>query len=536
MTFDVIKKFDMFGKEIRFEYLKKHRYASILGGLLGIVLFSSVIVLAFMFGAEVWERKSPKTNISSSYLEKSRITLREYPLMVSFSKYDGSNIPEIFDTFDFTSMHAVIDENSQVSSFVTKYDTVKECDTNDYAENQREFITTIINENKEGKSLYKYCIVDNDFYFENYYITPSSANIQIDITLCEERENRVCSKKIKETTDDHMYIILWFNDSYPTPDKYKDPVKFYKSSESDELSIGLPLIKSLHFTNNIIISDEGWLLENIKEYHFVKLMKTDRSYTLKGAGNLLYSLILASPNLRSEISRSYTKIQDLCAQIGGIANFLFILLEILSSHYFDFKYKIYLFSNLHSNHDKNHQTKNFNDVSDLFPNDKNKLNEKGAIDISKFIYKIKEESSKNNLIGINEVQNIKITENKIGKKEEEERNFDNERIEEFNINQINTHKIQDSNKISNVINQADIENPQDTVKLKSLIDFKEVSTNLEDYESYYDYISSFICCNKQYKYILSKIVDSADSIMSIERYLRILKSLPSSNQTINKYI
>lgn len=501
--FDIFKRFDMLGKEIRFESGKKHRFTSIIGGILTILVILAIITLAFMFGSEVWERKIPRTNISANFLERSKISLREYPLMVSFHRYDGSGVPDVKNVFNFDSIHFKINNNAKPT--ITSRDLIKKCDPNDYADNKKEYVTKLLDQYKDA-TYDLFCIIDDGLYFENGYTMPDSAFIQIEISICEEKNKRVCSSKTKEITNNQMFITFWFLDSTPSPDNYTEPIKFFTNRLTDEISAGLTTVKNLRFTKNVIISDEGWLLENKKEYEYVMLKSYQTNYVIKGGDNkLIYTLILESPNLRDEISRNYTKIQDICAQIGGIANFLIIFMEIFTSHYFEFKYKFYLFSFIHPE----------NNIQDFLSTNLNEEN-KESLDISKFkINKLKEENSRINLITLS--NNLQI--NEVQKNEEQVNENNNTQKQPQNIN---IPEIYQLNPIPNVLDGVSKNKNENNISDDSF-DLSKISNSLEDYESYYEYIISFICCNKHHRYVLSKIIEKADQSMSLEKYLNIVK-------------
>ena len=55
------------------------------------------------------------------------------------------------------------------------------------------------------------------------------------------------------------------------------------------------------------------------------------------------NILFDSPNVIDRITRSYMKIQDLFAKIGGMINALVIVMKILTIHYIRFNYLINLF-------------------------------------------------------------------------------------------------------------------------------------------------------------------------------------------------
>ena len=82
----------------------------------------------------------------------------------------------------------------------------------------------------------------------------------------------------------------------------------------------------------------------IKENAFYKKVeiKTDVALTTGMTTNYIYALILSSFNVRTIVRRSYLKIQELFARVGGIANALLIMMNFLTYHFLRFDFLIFI--------------------------------------------------------------------------------------------------------------------------------------------------------------------------------------------------
>eukprot|EP00340_Litonotus_pictus_P013022 CAMPEP_0170538126 /NCGR_PEP_ID=MMETSP0209-20121228/103126_1 /TAXON_ID=665100 ORGANISM="Litonotus pictus, Strain P1" /NCGR_SAMPLE_ID=MMETSP0209 /ASSEMBLY_ACC=CAM_ASM_000301 /LENGTH=342 /DNA_ID=CAMNT_0010839759 /DNA_START=809 /DNA_END=1834 /DNA_ORIENTATION=+ len=115
-------------------------------------------------------------------------------------------------------------------------------------------------------------------------------------------------------------------------------------------------------TNDVYISDDGWLLEDFREIYYqnVDSILYDIINISSGPPVAIVSL-LKSPKLRNKSNRNYMKVQELLAKIGGIGNAFFAVMYALTYYYLRFHYFMFIRENtflLVSSADKLKQSQN----------------------------------------------------------------------------------------------------------------------------------------------------------------------------------
>ena len=175
--------------------------------------------------------------------------------------------------------------------------------------------------------------------------------------------------------------------------------------------------------------------------------------------DLMHFIQLESPRLRKITKRSYLKVQELFAKIGGLVNFMIIFINIITSHYFRFKYLFHIYEQI-SEGNKNATIKDFN------------------ININ--------QSSSN--LKANEVV----------------------RQQEQGGDVIVPIKLSNLSKFNN-------KEPSYLSKRS------EVGENSDERNSYYDYLKGYLCCNSETRLAHNFIHKLSVSTLSLKTYLRAVR-------------
>ena len=94
------------------------------------------------------------------------------------------------------------------------------------------------------------------------------------------------------------------------------------------------------YANNTFISDDGWIFADesrVIHYSQIGEVKSEIISYTEGL-TPLGAFTFDSPKLVDKINRSYMKVQDLAAKIGGLANSIFIVVRLISASYLRFLY------------------------------------------------------------------------------------------------------------------------------------------------------------------------------------------------------
>lgn len=199
--------------------------------------------------------------------------------------------------------------------------------------------------NSIGLSFDLYCIkYNNDLYIQNDYSAASSSYLNVRFSLCDETLNQ-CGDDLSERDRliSDLYVVSLYVDSYIDSSNYENPKKYYSVTNPIKVSEGLLQRHFYNIQKINFIDHKGWMLEDKISEDVLSIKSISKEVSAAYNNNLLW-VTLSSPNIRSRIERSYMKIQDTLAKIGGFFNALFIIILILSKNYVDFSFYKYIYS------------------------------------------------------------------------------------------------------------------------------------------------------------------------------------------------
>lgn len=87
------KKVDMFGKPFIFEEKDNQKFTTLVGTILTFFIIITCCVIGFLFGKEIYERKSPSVLSSEEIIEVSRVNMTDFPIFFTFKTGDGKYQP-----------------------------------------------------------------------------------------------------------------------------------------------------------------------------------------------------------------------------------------------------------------------------------------------------------------------------------------------------------------------------------------------------------------------------------------------------------
>ena len=377
---------DFIGPICGFEDGDSLRFRSLPGAIFSTVIVISVFVISFMFGKEIYEKKTPIITVSNDYLANSEIKLNEFPLILEFTSGKGDNI-KAFNTFlELFTIKIIMDSKNRVTQIDDEIGLV-DCRLKIFKNN-----TTYVKQLLEQFPNKKYfCLNFNDeSKFQNEYYSSDSINYNIGFRMCEPRydpltpeeiekynepgyveDSRVNYKELRKIRDkgitpkckmplteeqrnnpnyDHkkmdFMMTLYYMNSYIDYNNFVEPIRYNWESVNHQLNYIYFKRSYMRFTINKFFSDNGILFEDFIDYDFTVLQSIvpdDMLVSKEGfEKDMLYQLSLESPRLRISIKRQYMKAQDLLAKIGGVMNGILISAKILTYHYLRFLYIYYV--------------------------------------------------------------------------------------------------------------------------------------------------------------------------------------------------
>ncbi len=113
-------------------------------------------------------------------------------------------------------------------------------------------------------------------------------------------------------------------------DNYEKPIQNYLKNNYEFLNMKLHKRTIQTFKTVSMDNDRGWLFENIQELSFISNDNIMHDVGLNEAGDdeILYTHNIYLGKKRDNYSRSYLKVQELFASVGGFANLFLTIMNI----------------------------------------------------------------------------------------------------------------------------------------------------------------------------------------------------------------
>lgn len=346
--FNRLKEFlvdaDFIGPKYSFESRRSTRFMSYEGAVISILTVIFLSTIAFMFGKEIYERKLPLVSNSEENISHSTILLKEFPIILYLSNIDGSPLENYESYFEYRIFTTSMNSNNTISIDENSINFTS-CDVNRYSK-YNNLVEEVLNSSiHKTKDLNFLCLnFDDKTSFTNSYYSKNSTTINFGLRMCNNKR-KTCAKDLIQKTSKLVLSVI-FVDSFVNAYNYTNPINSYLKLLNYELSNSIFRRSYMRFGNNQLISDNGWIFGDYITQNYPVLQSIvpdDLHFPDSGRDeNMMFLMTLESPATRKIIFRSYMKIQDLFAKIGGVINVTLVLVQLCSHHYLRFIYYFYI--------------------------------------------------------------------------------------------------------------------------------------------------------------------------------------------------
>lgn len=309
----------------------------------------------------------------------------------------------------------------------------------------------------------------SDFAIVNLIIEPctnSTAN------------NNSCLPKSIIDSEPSIFAHIILKNSLIDPPDYKAPLKRSWLNNVVQFKPNTERVQMYTYQRIEVFSDGGFLLEDIninKGYRLVK--EYDELFYVPNTTRLLF-IRFGNSRFYIKINRSYLKIQEIAANIGGILNLFWFLIIIIGEKYSHFKYLKSLIKKFQEKcKDNIHRTENNKfKILDIKSSNINSMDKKDAsvnvmnpeIDNSKLILK-------NNVESVNHFKNKDINKEENPKSKTIDKIIDEKFLEDL-IN----------NKISRNINSKKVEK---VISIENFFKKQEINIEYNELNDTNDFLS-----------------------------------------------
>jgi len=305
------------------------------------------LVITILFGQEVYKRQNPNVSQSSDLLTNSRIYYHQFPAMFSFHYPNemGFRDWEKYLTVDIVQGSFGVEGplyNRNNSLVPCKDGRLEHFSTN----------SSLLHSYMDIVHLDHRCLnFTQDNYIQNGFGTSNGNFFMIQIKFCDpETSEKECWTKSKPLQliplIRSLFVGVTYVNTYVDSLNEKNPIAYYSNTAIFDISHSLSKMVYFALTKNVIISDNGWLLEYVKEYDYIRL---DENFKVEVSSKekedkigYLLTLVWESPQVRTKTKRNYMKVQELFARVGGITNFFLLSIQVLSMSFLRFSYLFHI--------------------------------------------------------------------------------------------------------------------------------------------------------------------------------------------------
>lgn len=326
-----VKKMSIFGRDLQFEKDYNNRFVSIYSFVLTLLVIIATIITGFIFGNEIYERKTPKFTTSKNPVSslETKFFIKDIPMLLNFRTPSGLPISDetIKKALIFRIVIVTITEG--VVTQVVK--EIKKCNITDYTDENKKKLLEI---EFKVPGLQYYCISPEEFLQSKYGGT-NSQSIIIYVAKCANN----CMPNL-DTFIEGINVSFSYLNSYIEPSDYSNPIKFYFEKTPLRLYKNLSKEVTLSFTKNSIVTNKGWIFPDSNTQHYVTYDSDARNVFFSDR-NLL-NIAFDSPSMVLYSTREYMRVQDLLANVGGFFNALYIIVAFIFTNFIKFEYYVYI--------------------------------------------------------------------------------------------------------------------------------------------------------------------------------------------------
>jgi hypothetical protein len=328
-----IKKCDIFGENIQLNIKGHNRTHTVLGGILTLMTCIMLAAAAWSMGNDLIYKGNPNTNMEDQlYFDRPFYELNKtsFPLSFCFQDYNQLtfNIPKYF-AFEVLDVKTY----NKNSTTVTSYYEWENCTFDHFPKFEPSYLTTA----GVGKYL---CLKNQNItiggYWDNDFIQYSVFRIR----LCSNKTDSVTCAPKEEIEDwinsRPIAFNVYFQNAIINTQNYTHPTQRYIHVLYKNIKLSSSKVMNVFIKGQEIVTDDGILFE-VPRYDSSYSYDTSDVDDSDAIEESLMDINLFVSNHKPFYNRSYLKIQQLLADLGGLKDMLFVIAILLSTYFSQIK-------------------------------------------------------------------------------------------------------------------------------------------------------------------------------------------------------
>jgi len=345
---------DFFKFPLSFTLEKQQKSSTPIGKLITLGIFIFLVYNLCM--SDLVSKKDAQT-LSQDLIQPSRpdMFFSKENFTLAFGIADVNNVFSMDETiFSIVFYQYHINNNDQTVNNTQIW--LHPCTKEDFIENPDEFDTLGLNGT--------FCISNAELRLRGYWDEENLDYFYLQVVVCQNSsENNITCQSNEEIDQffEGSYIDIYLTNHNINSANYQNPLSRELKIYYYMLDTGLYKDIQFYMKQAEIDTDDGFFFDSISTIvsYIHDTITCDIKLQKAGSGLPILEIDFYSSSLKTEINRTYQKIQTLLAQLGGICNFLFVIGFLITKLQHNYKVisilssELFIFPRTHNNKENN---------------------------------------------------------------------------------------------------------------------------------------------------------------------------------------
>lgn len=359
-----LKKIDMFGRKTELSMNKETSYTTVLGGFLSLIMITISIVLFVNFGSDMVYRQNPTVIFSEIYTKNPE---RTYFSTENFFFMFGVEAPNFTHFIDDTIYEVKVTHRKFSSKANDSFSIdvpIERCREDHLPQKNQQLHDYFLTAPKVPiENLI--CLQNIENYFmEGSFDSDAYTFLEINIYVCSNATRKTndipCKPPEMINTVLEGFFALYTMDYLFDPQNYENPGSNTGVDYFTPLSVGIKRYTNRFISTTNVQTDDGVLFSNSQITHSYPNYENDKESLLIDSSDegMLMDFIFRKYHSEMLYDRSYKKLQDVFAEIGGFTQILYLIFFVFSYPFIAKKYYekiINLIYNFENNTNEQHK-------------------------------------------------------------------------------------------------------------------------------------------------------------------------------------
>ncbi len=342
-----IKSIDQIGKSFTFNIEGSVTFRTPVGGVFSILIGMGIILLTWYFGKDIYRNEKPNFLMNEDFLVKfpfvNKTNEKRFRFAFRMELIDGTTVdnPKYFE-YGVTLKEYKITRKGEITLQKNRQIQSGKCNTSHY-DNQ-----TLYNEH-----LYNYYCPENHSYVfggswnDEVIIIPEGYVKRCDDETEEKYKIKCADKDDPFFKENYFFFSYILTKNLVNPKNKDNPIKesyhyYYSGLNINEVKT---LRYRVHYAISKMLTDEGWIFIHYQNKDFIEFENLYTEFTSQYKKKHFVAVIqFFTSRIHRHYLRSYIKIPDLIAIIGGFLvlfmNLFHLIFDIyLNNEFYSFFYR-----------------------------------------------------------------------------------------------------------------------------------------------------------------------------------------------------